>query len=268
MIRLLKVIFLFLSIFLCSLVLVLLKCLFMFSPTTRKKIVAYTVHFFGKAFILIMGIKVKISGEKELLRKRGVFFICNHLSYIDGIIANSLSPLVFIGKTEMRKWPFFGIFIFLSNTIFVNRINSSNIHKEVDKIVSFLTSKVNVILFPEGTSTDGKALLPFKSSFFAAPLAAKCKIIPLVIKYKEINHKKLNNENKNLIYWYGDMGFLSHLLNVLKLRRIVVEVNVCEPVHIEKGQNGENHSQRKYLRDICRKTIENQLNLTENAGIK
>ncbi len=196
---------------------------------------------------------------ERFVKKRGVLFTCNHLSYIDGVVTNSLSPLVFIGKTEMRKWPLLGTLILLSNTIFVNRINSSNIHKEVSKIVSFLASKVNVILFPEGTSTNGKTLLPFKSSFFAAPLAAKCEIVPLAIKYKEINSEKLTDKNKDLIYWYGDMELFSHLLSVLKLRRIAVEVNVCEPIHVDETRSEENYSQRKHLRDICRRAIENHL---------
>ncbi len=265
MMRLLKIIFLFLSIFLCIFTLAFLRCLFMLSSARKKALAAYTVHFFTKIFAFILGIKVKIAGEKELLKKRGVLFICNHLSYIDGIVINSLSPLVFIGKTEMRKWPFLGTLILLSNTIFVNRINSSNIHKEIGKIVSFLASKVNVILFPEGTSTDGKTLLPFKSSFFAAPLAAKCEVIPLAIKYREINSEKLTDKNKDLIYWYGDMELFSHLLGVLRLHRIVVEVNVCEPIRVEENGDGENHSQRKHLRDICRRAIENHLTLIENT---
>ena len=265
MMRLLKIIFLFLSIFLCIFSLAFLRCLFMLSSARKKALAAYTVHFFTKIFAFILGIEVKVTGEKELLKKRGVFFICNHLSYIDGVVANSLSPLVFIGKTEMRKWPFLGTLIFLSNTIFVNRISSSNIHKEVGKIVSFLASKVNVILFPEGTSTDGKTLLPFKSSFFAAPLAAKCEIVPLAIKYKEINSEKLTDKNKDLIYWYGDMELFSHLLGVLKLRRITVEVNVCKPIHVDKTGDEENHSQRKHLCDICRRAIESHLTPAEKA---
>lgn len=254
-----KTIFLFLSIFLCLANLILIRCLLFLSPHKRSQLISFVIYLFGNVFTLILGIRVKISGEKILLKKRGVFFVSNHLSYLDGVIATSLSPLVFIARGDLRQWPFFGIFSLLSNTIFVERNSRYNVQRDISKIVGFLKNKVNVILYPEGTSTGGKKLLPFKSSFFAAAQEAGCMIVPLAIKYKKINAQDLSEKNQDLVYWYGDMEFLPHLWKVLKLHKIRVEIKVCRPILISEFQNSSPSLQRKYLSESCRLSIEEGL---------
>ena len=254
-----KTLLLFSSITLCLLLLIPLRIILALTPKIRRPLVTSLVHFFGKIFVAILGIKVILSGRKELLKKRGVFFVSNHLSYIDGILAISLSPLIFIGKSDLRKWSFFGFFISLSETIFVNRNSPACIQAETQSIVSALSAGINVILFPEGTSTNGEKLLPFKSSFFAAPLKAKKLIVPLVIQYKGINRKAINNANKNLVYWYDNMKFLPHLLKVLELEEIVIEVKVCEAIEAPGQDTQGSASGRKYLCEITRQRIESCL---------
>jgi 1-acyl-sn-glycerol-3-phosphate acyltransferase len=250
-----KTIFLFSSIFLCTALLILIRCLFFLSLHKRNRLISFIIYLFGKVFTLILGVRVEIGGEKTLLKKRGVFFVSNHLSYLDGIIATSLSPLVFIARGDLRQWPFFGIFSLLSNTIFVERNSRYNLQRDISKIVGFLKSKVNVILYPEGTSTDGKKLLPFKSSFFAAAQEAGCMIVPLAIKYKKINAQSLSKKNQDLVYWYGDMEFLPHLWKVLKLDKILVEVRVCRPQLASEFTDKPLSSARKCLSESCRLSI-------------
>jgi len=254
-----KGILLFLNIFICIGVLTVTRSILVLFTIKRKFLVSYIVHLFGKIFTLILGIKVKVSGEKSLLKKRGVLFVSNHLSYIDGIVMTSLSPLVFIGRSDLRFWPLFGLFSFLSYTIFVNRNSPLNIQKEIGRIVSFLKDKVNVVLFPEGTSSEGTRLLAFRSSFFVAPLEAKSPTVCLAIKYKKINSEDINDKNKDLVYWYGDMNFFPHLLGVLKLEEILVEVNVCGALEDLEIKDKSTSLQRKYLCDACQKVIEYHL---------
>ena len=260
--REIKTIFIFSTIIFCSVVLATLRLIFVFSPAKKRLLTTYVVHIFGKVSTFTLGIKVNIHGRKDLLKKKGMFFICNHLSYIDGIVATGLTPLVFVAKADVRKWPFFGFFTFLSDTIFVNRMSAANIQKEIKRIISFLNDNINVILFPEGTSTDGQKLLPFKSSFFAAPLKARSPIVPLVVKYKLINHQKITEQNRDLVYWYGTMPFLPHLLKALSLGSITLDIEVCEPIQNITEDNKNIAAKRKDLRDASWQAIEACLNTT------
>jgi len=259
--RILKALALFSALALSIVVLALVRLIFFFHPEQKKRVTANTVYLFGKLFVFIIDVKVKLSGETDLLRKKGVFFVSNHFGYIDGIIASSLTPLVFIAKSDLRNWPFFGFFSFLSDTIFVNRTSPAKIKKEIDRIVSFLNTNVNVILFPEGTSTDGSRLLPFKSSFFAAPQAAESLIVPLAITYDSVDNQKLSEENKDLLHWYGTMDFFTHLLKVLSLRKIVINVKVCRAIQSYAVSEDDLSLQRKTLRDTCWSVIDKNLNL-------
>jgi 1-acyl-sn-glycerol-3-phosphate acyltransferase len=254
-----KALLLFLMIFLFIIISVLLKLIFLFSSNRGKTSVAYMTYLFGKIITLLLGVKVEISGRKELLKKKGMLLVCNHLSYLDGVVATHLLPLAFIGRVDMKKWPLFGLFTFLSNTIFINRNNASDIPQELKQVVSFLKAGINVILFPEGTSSNGTKLLPFKSSFFAAPLEAKAPIIPLAIKYRKINGQDINENNKDLVYWYGDMVLFTHLLKVCTLSSIELSVHIGEPIYTATLPEPNPVLQRKVLCEACRKAIENYL---------
>ncbi len=122
-----------------------------------------------------------------------------------------------------------------------------------------LNNNVNVILFPEGTSSDGKTAIPFKSSFFAAPLQSGCKIVPLTIRYRKINNVEINDYNKDLVYWYGDMEFFSHFIGVLGLRSIEVELKVNPPLEARDVQGEAPAVKRKYVSDLSQEIIRSQL---------
>lgn len=263
MIKIIKATLIFTNILLFISILFITRCIFAFFPKKRTYLLSYIVHIFSKINVFILGIKVKLYGDRCLLKERGVLFTSNHLSYLEGFVASSLSPLVFIGRADLKKWPILGVLSLLSDTIFVKR-NASDIHRELQQMVTMLNSKVNLILFPEGTSTDGTKLLPFKASFFDAPIKAKSKIIPLAVHYSHINNEKLNEQNRDLVYWYGDMEFFPHLWKVLSLRQIGLTVTICEPIFASQTQ-GTDSTQRKHLSNLCRKTIEDSLGLQNNS---
>ncbi|MBN2120797.1 MAG: 1-acyl-sn-glycerol-3-phosphate acyltransferase [Candidatus Omnitrophica bacterium] len=258
--RAFKVLLVFLSILFCIVALSVIRLVFVSWPLRRTRIASYVVHYNNKFIAAILGIKIKLSGQTQFLKTKGTFFVSNHLSYIDGVVVSSISPLIFIGRSDLKTWPLFGALTNLSDTIFVNRINYSNIHNELERIVSVLRARINVVLFPEGTSTNGKELLPFKTSFFEAPLKAGCRIVPLAIRYLSVNGQEINQSNQDFVYWYGDMYFFPHLLGVAGLKEVVLEVKVFEPLETE-NVNGKTFSfQRKYVGSVCQEIINNHLN--------
>jgi len=256
--RTLKLILVFLNMVCSITALALIRLIFIFSR--RRIYYAYrTNHFFNRVFALILGIRAEVTGEKELLREKGIFFVSNHLSYIDGITISSLAPVVFIGKSDLKSWPLFGLLSTLSYTIFVDRISPANIHEEIARIESFLNQGLNIIMFPEGTSTDGGRLLPFKSSFFKVALDTESPLVPLAIKYTRINGQDLDEQNKDHVFWYGEMDFLPHFIKVLGLNSIELKIKVCGPIDVMRPADEPLSLQRKYLSDASREAIEQNL---------
>ena len=203
----------------------------------------------------ILGIRIRVIGAMppKAPTNTGFFFVCNHVSYLDGIILSSVFPMLFIGRGDLKDWPLLGIFTRLSGTIFVNRNSAANIHADIAHIESVLRNGVNVILFPEGTTTDGNKILPFKSAFFQAPISCQCPIVALSINYVTINGGPVTQANKDNLYWYSETGFLTHFMRVLALDVIEVEVRLSEAIDEFSTHN------RKTVRTLMQKTIEENL---------
>jgi 1-acyl-sn-glycerol-3-phosphate acyltransferase len=248
----LKTILLFVNIVLCIFVLLLVRIIFIAAGPRRARIASRVVQLSSRLMAATLSVKINLVGHTEYLKESGLFFVSNHLSYIDGVVISSIWPLVFIGRSDMKYWPLFGALTYLSDTIFVNRMNYSNIKVELARIVSILSAGANVILFPEGTSGDGKQLGVFKTSFFEAPLKAGCRIVPLAVRYCKVNGKPVTDENKDLVYWYGDMYFFPHLMGVLGLNDIEIEVKIFNPLEVT--------GQRKEAGAVCQEMINNHLN--------
>ena len=132
-----------------------------FCFSKRFFFVFYKFLFFG--IRKIFGIKLKVSGEQEENR---VMFISNHISYLDIVILGSLVNAVFVAKSEIRNWPIINKLCILGKTIFIERENRRSVKKQSISIKENLKDGFNVILFPEGTSSDGSKVLDFKSSLF------------------------------------------------------------------------------------------------------
>jgi 1-acyl-sn-glycerol-3-phosphate acyltransferase len=207
-----------------------------------------------------MGIKIKISGFDKIRNKKGLFLVTGHLSYLDGIIASRILPVIFVARGDLKTWPFFGIFTLLSQTIFVNRNTISGLRGEIDRISFILKSGINIMFFPQGTTTDSPHDILFKSSFFEAPLVSNSTIAPFVIRYKKINNQIVDETNKDFIFWYGDMDFIPHLVYFLGLKNIEVELEILEPIEATAGRD------RKSLSMLSQEAIKTRLEEKQGAS--
>src|SRR5881394_2413932 len=108
----------------------------------------------------VLDVKIKTQGPIPL---KGLL-VCNHLSYLDILVISTITPAVFISKSEVKRWPVFGWFAQLSGTLFVKRTRRSDVARLNDELHQLLDTNLLVVLFPEGTSSDGSQVLPFKSS--------------------------------------------------------------------------------------------------------
>ncbi len=199
-----------------------------------------------------IGMDVSVAGGA--LVEGPALFVSNHISYLDVIAIGSVIDGSFVSRADIRHWPIFGFLATLQRTVFIER-NPRHARQHREELTSRLSSGDRLIFFPEGTSSDGTTILPFKSSLFsAAELEANERPVPvqpISIAYTRLDGLPLGRLMRPLYAWYGDMDFAPHFWQLLGLGRFKVEITVHDAVTL-----GGFHS-RKELARYCERTITN-----------
>jgi lyso-ornithine lipid O-acyltransferase len=144
--------------------------------------------------------------------------VSNHLSYLDIPIFAAITPCVFVAKREVRKWPVFGWFARWGGTIFIDRQSRASTDQVAQQMIDVLRQGVTVVLFPEGTSTDGSVVLRFHPSLLQPAIALGTAMTPAAISYH-----MAGAEERDLCY-YGEVRFAPHLLQLLGRSGVSAEV--------------------------------------------
>ena len=215
----------------------------------RWKIISRLNRNFTLLMRAILNIKVTVEGDVGQLERGGYVIIANHVSYVDGIVLGAIFPIVFVSKKEVRSWPIVGQWNILCGTIFINRQHKEEVGSLVEEMTGKLKHEANILLFPEGTSTNGERMLPFQTVPLAAPLRSRSIIVPTTLTYKSIDDRPVSPANRDLIYWYGDMDFVSHFWKLLALRG--VEVLVTIQPKVECFHYPDTSAGRKKLAEHC-----------------
>ena len=215
----------------------------------RWKIISRLNRNYTLLLRLILNIKVTVAGDEGQLERGGYVIIANHVSYVDGIVLGSIFPIVFVSKREVKKWPVVGQWNVLCGTIFINRQRKDQVGLLIDEMTRKLKQEANILLFPEGTSTNGEEMLPFQTAPLGAPLRNRSIIVPATVAYKTIDEQPVTAANRDFVYWYGDMEFVTHFWNLLGRRS--VEVLVTIQPKIECYRYPDNSAGRKKLAEDC-----------------
>ncbi|HXG49821.1 MAG TPA: lysophospholipid acyltransferase family protein [candidate division Zixibacteria bacterium] len=215
----------------------------------RWKIVSRLVRSFTLLLRFILNIKVTVLGNEGRLERGGYVIISNHLSYVDGIVLGSIFPVVYVTKKEVKRWPIIGLWNQLCGAIFIDRQHRQKISGVVEEITRKLKQEANVLLFPEGTSTNGDRMLRFQTAPLAGPLRARCVIVPVTLVYKSIEDRPVTAANRDLVYWYGDMDFISHFWRLMAARSVEALVTI-QPA-VECFRYPDNSAGRKQLAEDC-----------------
>ena len=153
--------------------------------------------------------------------------VCNHLSYLDILVIAAQGPAVFVAKSDVVKWPAIGGLLVRAGAILAERGRPLTSRKTSDEIRSVLDAGVPVVLFPEGTSSDGSEVLPFKPTLLQTALDADSPITPAAITYQADG----GNAADDICYW-GEATFFPHLIRLAGLRRVVGQLDFGEPARI------------------------------------
>ena len=158
------------------------------------------------------------------LPTRGLI-VSNHLSYLDIVVLSAAVPCVFISKAEVERWPIFGRYTRWSGSVFVRRHDRADAARANESVRDALLGGVPVVLFPEGTTTDGHRLLRFHSTMLQPAIDAAAPITPCAIAY-ELE----DGDPAREACWWGDMTFLPHLWNLLGKKTIRARIVFGEAV--------------------------------------
>jgi 1-acyl-sn-glycerol-3-phosphate acyltransferase len=165
---------------------------------------------------------------------RPVLLVANHVSYLDVPVLGSLADATFVAKNEVAGWPVLGALAKLYDTVFIAR-SRGDAPRQCRTLRQRLAAGEALVIFPEGTSSDGSRVLPFKSALFGIaerrPAGADLFVQPVSIAYtRYADGRPLIGETRALYAWYGDMTLLGHLLTVFGLDGARVEVTFHEPL--------------------------------------
>nr|WP_210387989.1 MULTISPECIES: lysophospholipid acyltransferase family protein [unclassified Ciceribacter] len=190
----------------------------------------------------LLGIRLHVHGGLE--SRRPLMIAANHASWKDILILGALADVAFIAKTEVASWPVFGLFAKLQKSIFVVREEKSRTGEQVNEIATRMADGEIVVLFPEGTTSDGNRLLGVKSSLFGAASAALplapdgvVHVQPVAIAYTGVYGMPMGRYHRPIAAWPGDIGLLPHLIGILKAGAIDVDVSFGEVIEFRVGEN-------------------------------
>lgn len=218
---------------------------------------AYTIPFLWENGVRSI-FQIRYSVEGIPLRGHQVFYMSNHLSYLDVPLLGSILPASFVAKSEVEKWPVFGFLSKLQQTEFIERKRTA-IADEAGKIAAKIANGRSLILFPEGTSTSGYEVEPFKSSLFTLALGAgndDVFVQPVTISLLKVNGKTpATKDERDLYAWPRDldMELPPHLLRFAKTSGADFRVTFHPPVRAR------DFTDRKVLAKTCHDSVSNGL---------
>lgn len=170
--------------------------------------------------------------------------VSNHLGYLDILALSGLTPSVFVAKRDIKNWPVFGWFARLGGTLFADRERKLKVGELTKQLRSVLDRGALVILFPEGTSSDGQTVLPFKSSLLEP--AAAC-VHPLTVSL--IAYQLEDGDVGEEVCYWKDMTFVPHLINLLSKKRVEVSVQFSE---LRKGSTNRKELARQLHAEVLK----------------
>jgi len=198
----------------------------------------------------ILGLKLVRHGEPS--RAHPTLYVCNHVSYLDITVLGALLPASFVAKAEVANWPFFGLLAKLQRTVFVDRAARRAVEQR-DEMARRLEAGDDLILFPEGTSSDGNRVLPFKSALFSVaerrPHGQPLTVQPVSLAYTRLDDLPMGRYLRPCVAWYGDMDLAPHIWTAVGLGKVTVEVVFHPPVSIDA------FGSRKALGDHCQRVV-------------
>lgn len=198
-------------------------------------------RWWHRTILWAVGVRVRMVGSPS--SGRPLLFASNHVSWTDVMAIGSLTDVTFIAKSEVKSWPGMGPIARLQNTVFVERDRKRKAGDQAGAVAERLSDGEAIVLFAEGTTSDGTFLLPFKSTLVgAAALAAggdheTVLVQPVAIAYTRFHGMAMGRRERSITGWIGDEALVPHVIGLLRERAFDAEVHFGEPIAFRQGMS-------------------------------
>lgn len=170
----------------------------------------------SRVFRVVFGLIAEVEGAPP---PPGSFAVCNHISHFDVLVISSLYPTSLVSKKEIRRWPLIGILAAAIGTVFVDRGDRNKTKDTVKQLQGYLEQGATITLFPEGQTSEGDCILPFKRSLFAMPAELGLPTYPIALQYARTGDA-----------WADDTPFVVHMFRLLGHPSHRLKVIFGEPI--------------------------------------
>lgn len=181
---------------------------------------AQVLQQISAALLSHLGVRIQIEGP---VPQKGLL-VCNHVSFLDIMVLSAVHPLVFVSKAEVARWPIVGVIAESAGTLFIQREKRSDVSRVNDQIHAAFDADLLVCIFPEGTSSDGSSVLPFKPSLLQPALTAQIPIYPGHIFYGDAAGHRID-----ALAYFGERSLTECLRAALWRRESIARVRFGEP---------------------------------------
>ena len=207
-------------------------CIYILSIILPRNIIRLQIQYWAKRLLRILKIKITLAGEvSKFLNQDSYLMVSNHISWLDIPVIFSLKPLTFVSSSDVKTWPIIGNLAKISGAIFIDPSRKSNLPGVIQAMNHhFKNEKQSICIFPEGMTSNGYKMRPFKSNLFQSAFEANKLLLPLTIKYKE------NNLLTNLTSFHGSITLFNSFKRIAKSNKIEVILNIGPPVKAARSR--------------------------------
>jgi 1-acyl-sn-glycerol-3-phosphate acyltransferase len=190
-----------------------------------------------RALCRLLRVRINVVGTPS--HGKPTLILSNHVSWLDILVLSTICPVAFIAKKEVSSWPIVGITARLTNTIFVDRNRRHQTAEVNTEIATKLGLGDPVVLFAEGTSSDGNRVLEFRSALVGAVAqvdpAHQVMMQPVSIGYTRIQGIPMGRQHRPIVAWYGDTDFTPHFKAFVQRGAVDVTVTFGTAVAYSNG---------------------------------
>jgi len=187
-------------------------------PSLRRRWRSFNLGTLTRTILRLMNVRVEVVGSAP---RPPFLLVSNHLSYFDIVVLSSLLDTIFVAKSEVRSWPVLGFLVRHLDTVFVDRNLGRDLPRAVVRIEAALEAGEGVLIFPEGTSTSGASVAPFRPSLLEPAARGRLAVSAAALSYSTSADQPLAHVS---ICWWGDMAFTDHFFRMLALPGFSVRV--------------------------------------------
>jgi 1-acyl-sn-glycerol-3-phosphate acyltransferase len=197
------------------------------------------VQLWSQRMLSALGVRVQAQGE---VVEGPVLRVSNHLSWLDILVMNAVAPSRFVSKSEVRHWPLIGTLTVGAGTLLIEREKRRDAMRVVHHMAASLQAGDAVAVFPEGTTSNGEALLPFHANLLQAAVVTDVPVQPWALRYRHAR----TGEAHNAPLFVGDTTLVASLLSTLLASDLVAEVRLGD------RQRCDGRDRRSWAEDLQR----------------